>query len=73
MTYARWKSDRAAYVSFVCLRLCLTWSVQRRFASAERWEPALGIRDGAAFVVSYHAGKCCSASGVRLQYCNIAY
>ncbi len=67
--HARWMRDLSVYVSVRCLCLCLTWSVRCRVVSAERWEPALGKRDGAAFVVSYHAGECCSAADVRLQYC----
>ncbi len=69
VTHARWKRDLSVYVSVWCLRLCLTWSVRCRFVSAEQWEPALGLRDGAAFVGSSHPGKCRFASGVRLKYC----
>ncbi len=69
VTHARWKRDLSVYVSVRCLRLCLTWSVRCRFVSAEWWEPALGKRDGAAVVVSNHAGECYSAADVRLQYC----
>ncbi len=69
VVHARWMRDLSVYVSVRCLRLCLTWPVRCRFVSAKRWEPALGKRDGAVFVMSYHAGECCSAADVRLQYC----